>query len=103
MYPQGDKEKYWFGYREKRFDNVTECEKQYLIVGCRLSKTLVVKFPKEFIEAKLDALNNSVDENGEIKHWHIVLFKNPDGKVTMLLSKPTIEEIDVTDYVVGEE
>ena len=103
MYPQGDKEKYWFGYREKRFDNVTECEKQYLIMGCRLSKTLVVKFPKEFIEAKLDALNNSVDENGEIKHWHIVLFKNPDGKVTMLLSKPTIEEIDVTDYVVGEE
>lgn len=48
-------------------------------------------------------LNSSVDsETGEISHYHIVIFKNPDGKMTMLLSKPVLREIDISEYVVGE-
>lgn len=48
-------------------------------------------------------LNTSVNsETGEISHYHIVIFKNPDGKMTMLLSKPALREIDISDYVVGE-
>lgn len=103
MYQQGDKEKYWFGYREKRFEPVIECTEQYLILGCRNTDTLVVRFPKTFIEKHLDHLNNSVDEDGNIKHYHIVIFKNQDKSVTMLLSKPDLKEIDITKFVVGEE
>lgn len=103
MYPQGDKEKYWFGYREKRFEQVAGCQDYSLVLGCRNEKTLVVRFPKAFIESHLSELNNSVDTDGNIKHYHIVIFKNPDGKVTMLLSKPDIQEIDISEYVVGEE
>lgn len=103
MYLQGDKEKYWFGYREKRFDQVSECQDYSLVLGCRNEKTLVVRFPKAFIESHLNELNNSIDAEGNIKHYHIVIFKNTDGKVTMLLSKPDIQEIDISEYVVGEE
>jgi len=103
MYPQGDKEKYWFGYREKRFEQVEECPNQYIVMGCRNEKTLVVRFPKKFIEGYLEHLNNSVDEAGNIKHYHIVIFRNPGGSVTMLLSKPNVKEIDITEYIVGEE
>lgn len=102
MYPQGDKEKYWFGYRDKRFEDIATCDEQYMILGCR-SKTLsVIRFPREFIEQNLSMLNTSVDsETGETSHYHIVIFKNPDGKMTMLLSKPVLREIDISEYVVG--
>ena len=103
MYPQGDKEKYWFGYRNKRFEDIEDCDEQYMILGCRNKTLSVVRFPREFIEQNLGMLNTSVNsETGEISHYHIVIFKNPDGKMTMLLSKPALREIDISDYVVGE-
>lgn len=103
MYPQGDKEKYWFGYRDKRFEEIEGCEEQYMILGCRNKTLSVVRFPREFIEQNLSMLNTSVDnETGETSHYHIVIFKNPDGKMTMLLSKPVLREIDISEYVVGE-
>lgn len=103
MYPQGDKEKYWFGYRDKRFEDIEDCDEQYMILGCRNKTLSVVRFPREFIEQNLGMLNASVNsETGEISHYHIVIFKNPDGKMTMLLSKPALREIDISDYVVGE-
>ena len=103
MYPQGDKEKYWFGYRDKRFEDIEDCDEQYMILGCRNKTLSVVRFPREFIEQNLGMLNTSVNsETGEISHYHIVIFKNPDGKMTMLLSKPALREIDISDYVVGE-
>ena len=103
MYPQGDKEKYWFGYRDKRFEDIEDCNEQYMILGCRNKTVSIVRFPREFIEQHLGMLNTSVDsETGEISHYHIVIFKNPDGKMTMLLSKPVLREIDISDYLVGE-
>ena len=102
-YPQGDKEKYWFGYRDKRFEDIEDCDEQYMILVCRNKTLSVVRFPREFIEQNLGMLNTSVNsETGEISHYHIVIFKNPDGKMTMLLSKPALREIDISDYVVGE-
>lgn len=102
MYPQGDKEKYWFGYRDKRFEDIKDCEKQYIVLGCRNTNLFVVKLPKAYIEKFLDRLNMSYDEEGNITHYHIVLFKNPNGRVTMLLSKPNLIEVDITEYIVGE-
>lgn len=99
MYPQGDKEKYWFGYREKRFDTLKDCEELFLIMICRSTSVVTVKFPKEFTEKYKERWNTSVDEQGKIKHYHIVIFVNPDKSVTMLLSHPDLEEKDISNYV----
>ena len=53
MYPQGDKEKYWFGYRDKRFEDIEDCDEQYMILGCRNKTLSVVRFPRKFIEQLL--------------------------------------------------
>lgn len=103
MYPQGDKEKYWFGYRDKRFEDIEDCDEQYMVLGCRNQTLSVIKFPRHFIEQNLNMLNTSIDSvTGEITHYHLVIFKNSDGKMTMLLSKPVLKEIDISEYVVGE-
>jgi len=102
MYPQGDKEKFWFAYKEKRFNDVADCSNQYMLLACRNKTVVVLKFPKSFLMGLLDRLNTSVDDDGNIEHYHIVVFKNPNGKITMLLSKPYITEIDITEYLVGE-
>ena len=74
-----------------------------MVLGCRSKKLSVIRFPREFIERNLSMLNTSVDsETGETTHYHIEIFKNPDGKMTMRLSKPVLREIDVSEYVVGE-
>lgn len=102
MYPQGDKEKFWFAYRKSRFTDIEGCREQYVVLGCRSHTVTVVKIPRLFMEEYIDKMNTSTDDEGNIKHYHIVLFKNPDGKMTMLLSKPKLMEIDLSDYVVGE-
>lgn len=102
MYPQGDKEKFWFGYRKNRFSDIEHCSEQSIVLGCRNDTVTVIKFPRSFIESYLNRMNTSIDDNGNIRHYHIVLFKNPEGKMTMLLSKPDLAEIDVSDYIVGE-
>lgn len=102
MYPQGDKEKFWFGYRKNRFSDIEHCSEQSIVLGCRNDTVTVIKFPRSFIESYLNRMNTSIDDNGNIRHYHIVLFKNPEGKMTMLLSKPDLAEIDVSEYIVGE-
>lgn len=101
MYPQGDREKYWFAYRESKFSDIAECDRQYAILTCRDKSVFVVKFSKEFLEANKDRMNTSIENDGSITHYHVVIFKNPDGRVTMLLSKPTLTEIDISNYVVN--
>ena len=103
MYPQGDKEKYWFAYREKRFEDIEGCDEQYLVLGCRNLVLTIVKIPRKFIEQNLDKFIISVDNiTGEAKHYHLVIFKNPDGKMTMLLSKPVLKEIDISEYLIRQ-
>lgn len=99
MYPQGEKEKYWFGYREKRFEVISDCDELFLILTCRYKKATVIKMPKAFLDAQKEHMNVSVDEDGNVKHYHIVFFSNPDGSKTMLLSHPDLNEIDISDLI----
>ena len=101
MYPQGNKEKYWFGYRLSRLDKIKNVQNKNMVFVCRNDKTLIIKLPKCFIDSILDRLNTSEDEYGNITHYHIVIFKD-NNKYTMLLSKPTLEEIDISEYVISE-
>ncbi len=102
MYPEGDKEKYWFGYRMSRFELIEQCEEQYCVLICRNKTTLIVCLPRTFIDDIRDGCNTSVDDEGNIKHYHLVIHKHTDGKVTVLLSKPYLKKIDISQYVVAE-
>lgn len=97
MYIQGNREKYWFAYRKKQLKDIKDCEEQYIVYGCKDESTIVL-LPISEIEKELDFINVSKDEYGEVTHWHLVFFKDKNEKMTWLISKPNIKEIDITGY-----
>ena len=99
MYTQGSREKYWFAYRRNPLDELSDCTEKYVAFGCKDEKTLIV-LPVNTIESKLEHLNVSKDEDGNISHWHMVFFRDAYGKITWMLSRPNIEEIDINQYLV---
>ena len=102
MYPEGDKEKFWFGYRLNRFDLIEQCQEQFCVLICRYKTTLIVNLPRTVLDEYKDRFNNSTDDAGNIRHYHIVIHKQTNGKVTLLLSKPYLNKIDISNYVVAE-
>ena len=103
MYIQGNRESFWFGYRAKRLKDIKECENKYLVLGCCSTKPDILMMPISFLESKLDNLIATYNDEGKVKHHHIKLFKDNDGKYSLLLSKPNIEEIDITNFLIGKE
>ena len=102
MYPEGDKEKFWFGYRLSRFELIEQCQEQYCVLICRNKTTLIISLPRTFIDRIRNGCNTSIDDTGNIRHYHIVIHKHIGGKVTLLISKPFIKRIDISQYVVAE-
>jgi len=102
MYPEGDKEKFWFGYRLSRFELIEQSQEQYCVLICRNKTTLIISLPRIFLDSIRDSCNISVDDEGNIKHYHIVIHRYADGKVTLLLSKPHLKKIDISQYIVAE-
>ena len=102
MYPEGDKEKFWFGYRLNRFDLIEQCQEQFCVLICRNKTTLIVNLPRTVLDEYKDRFNNSTDDAGNIRHYHIVIHKQTNGKVTLLLSKPYLKKINISNYVVAE-
>ena len=95
-YHQGARSKYWFGYRKNTLWQ--DCENKYYMFGCETPENIII-LPLNVLESYLDNLNISTNEDGEIVHWHIVIFKDVNGKMTMLLSHPELQEIDITEYL----
>lgn len=102
VYSEGDKEKFWFAYRLSRFELIDQCKEQYCVLICRNKTTLIVNLPRTFIDEFKDGFNTSIDDAGNIKHYHIVIHKHADGKVTLLQSKPYLKRIDISQFVVAE-
>ncbi len=102
MYPEGDKEKFWFAYRLNRFESIEQCQEQFCVLICRNKTTLIVNLPRTFIDEIKDGCNTSVDDTGNIKHYHLTIYKNTDRKVTLLISKPYLKRVDISQYVVAE-
>ena len=61
-----------------------------------------MSLPRPFIDEIKDGCNTSVDDEGNVKHYHLVIHKHTDGKVTLLLSKPYLKRIDISQYVVAD-
>lgn len=102
MYPEGNKEKYWFGYRLNVFELVDESREQFCVLICWSKTILIINLPRIILDQYKDCYNTSIDNAGNIKHYHIVVHKFKNGKVTLLLSKPQLKKIDISKYVVAE-
>lgn len=102
MYPESDSEKYWYSYKESRFKKICGCNECHMIFVCRNKSALILDIPRSFIDSIKSRLNTSLDEDGSISHYHVVIHRQRSGDVTLLLSKPTIERIDITNYIVAE-
>ena len=96
VYKQGEREKYWFAYRKSK--ELSGCHQQFIVYGCKDEQTIIL-MPVSDIENQLQGLNDTKDANGNAMYWHIVFLKDSEGKVTWLISKPKIHEIDITDKV----
>lgn len=96
-YKQGNRDKYWFAYRRSPLDDLKGCTENYIVYGCKDEQTLIV-IPVEEIEKRVDNLNLSKDEDGNISHWHMVFFKDTNGNMTWMLSKPEIIEENINQY-----
>ena len=94
MYPQGNREKFWYAYRRNK--EVMDCKQQFFVYGCKDENTIVI-LPVTEIESQLDSLNNTKDANDNPLYWHIVFLKDNNGKITWLISKPKVHEVDITD------
>ena len=96
---QGQKKKYWYSFKENDFENLQNAQNVFAIFSSKEDDTCIA-IPKDELFAKKDNLNFSTDDDGEPAYWHIVLFRNPDGSATWLLSKPDIQEINVDNWLV---
>jgi hypothetical protein len=102
MYPEGDKESYWFGYRLNRFEPIDGCGEHYCVFICRNKTTLIVSLPRTLLDENIDNCRSTLDGNGNVKHYHIEIYRNPDGKVTWVPSRSQAKRIDISEYVVAE-
>lgn len=97
MYPQGRRHKYWFAYHPEKVD--MSYRSNYYVFACTEDETSFA-IPAEVLEANKNAMNKSTN-NGNA-YYHVVLFvdtaPNGDKKMTWLLSRPEIREIDISEY-----
>lgn len=96
-YKQGNREKYWFGYRRNPLEDIQNCPEKYMVYGCRDAKEVLI-IPVDVVEGTTSSLNYSTDDDGQISHWHIVFFRDSSGHMTQLLSKPDLQEIEINQY-----
>jgi len=96
-YTQGQREKYWFGYRKNPFDDISDCQEQFVVYGCKNANEVLL-FPLSIIDELTDRMNCSVEEDGAISHWHIVFLRDSSGHMTHLLSRPELTEMDIDGY-----
>ena len=96
-YKQGQREKYWYGYRKSPFSDVADCDECYVVLGCKNAREVLL-IKKETMDERTEYMNYSMGDNNEISHWHVVLFRDSFGHMTQLLSHPEVYEIDIDEH-----
>lgn len=99
-YKQGQREKYWYGFRKAPLEDIKDCNEQYMVYGCKNANEVLI-IPASVILDTLDKINYSYeDDEVTISHWHIVFFRDAHGYMTQLLSKPEIKEVSINEYII---
>lgn len=99
IYIQGQKKKFWYSFKDNDFENLQNAQNVYAVFSSKDDDTCIA-IPVDELISKKDNLNFSTGDDGEPAYWHIVLFRNPDGSASWLLSKPEIKEINIDKWLV---
>ena len=52
------------------------------------------------MDERAEQMNSSIDENGDVSHWHVVFLRDTGGHMTQLLSHPNLIEEDIDKFKV---
>ena len=96
-----DKEEYRFYYQPSRFKQIGHCKEQYCVLVCIYKTTTILNLPINFLDKYKTRFNSLRNQEGKITHC-IPICKNIDGTVSMVLSKPFHEEIDISQFIVAD-
>lgn len=98
-YSRKDGSIFWYGYRRNKMKSIRDCEKQYYVLGCGTPDKIAIISIEEF-EKHLEEMNVSMDDEGNISHYHVKFYMHDDGKLEWLFSIPESHEIDITDKLI---
>lgn len=94
-YPQGKRNGYWFAYHPEKVGNVTS---SYYVFTCN-DDGISFALPRAFLEGIKGSLIPTID--GLKTYYHIKIFiDKKNSKKTLLLSKPSVREIDIVEYLI---
>ena len=97
-YPQGDRRRYWYGYRKAALNAIHECKEKYLVYGCKDDR-IVLCIPVSDMDERVPQMLASVDQiNGGVRHWHVEIRVDSSGHLTQFVSIPTTLEINIDQY-----
>ena len=99
QYSQGNKEKYWFAYRGSSVEILSEYQSKYIAFGCGSADNIILMPLNDLKKAKL-RLN--ITNTSDLPYWHIVFFRDIEGRWTWLLSKPDVTEISIDDKLISQ-
>lgn len=90
-YKQGDKEKYWFSYRpQKELKVLKKYSKAFFLYVCGACKKSML-ISREDLDSQKDFLRVSISpKDGNVDHYHIVLFNSKNGETTWMRSLPEV-------------
>ena len=95
-YKGSRRNRFWFGIRGVAIEKLERYKDSYIAFTCgEVNNTVIM--PVSFFKNISDKLNYSVDTNGKVSHWHVVIYQTPDRENTsIVLSKPKVTERDIS-------
>lgn len=91
-----NKDCYWFSVD---INKIEEDNNSKFIFICRSNTISILEIPQSIIAKYKNNFNNSKDVDGNIYRFHVTIYEY-DNKYTLLLSKPTNREIDISEYII---
>lgn len=67
---------YWFAFHPHQLEKLSESDKAFAAFGCGSAHQIAI-FPLDFLEAQLDAMNQTHQDDGR-SYWHIQIHREGD-------------------------
>jgi len=91
---------FWFGLIRATKETLESHRDGFCAFGLGTSNKVLL-FPYNRLAFYLDSLNTSDDEDGAVRHWH-VLFRESAGRIEMVMP-PDEQNVDVTEFLLKTE
>lgn len=96
-YKIGNRNRYWFSYQAYYKNYLEKYNNKYIAFGCGSEKNIILISLSDIESKKIRMNHTSKDDK---IHWHVVFFQEQNNKWTWSLSKPNLEEVEITDKLI---